>query len=220
MNRPSRATPVSSLRWLTRKEACSVYMPVLVAGTLLFGLGCPATNAAPMALAPGDPAPKIIRGYDLEAEFTTTNYGKKATLVLFWTTWSEPSLELLPALQKVYAARAREGLRIMGLVTNYTTVADIQARTEQANVKFTVLKPHSSTMKAWRGISSFPTSFLVDGNRVILRRYSGATAEQIEGMIYDINAVMDGKPLGPFVLPERSNARSYSEYRQEQRGER
>jgi hypothetical protein len=47
-----------------------------------------------------------------------------------------------------------------------------------------------------------PTTFLIDRKGVILRRYVGATPEQIEGLVYDIKATLAGLPLGPFVMPK------------------
>ena len=46
-----------------------------------------------------------------------------------------------------------------------------------------------------------PTSFLIDGDGRVLRKYVGATTEQIEGMKRDIANVVEGKPLGPQVIP-------------------
>ena len=45
-------------------------------------------------------------------------------------------------------------------------------------------------------VGLLPTTFLVNGKGVVVRRYVGATPEQIEGLIADAEAFLDGRPLG------------------------
>jgi hypothetical protein len=47
----------------------------------------------------------------------------------------------------------------------------------------------------------FPTSFLIDREGKIVRRYVGASPEQIEGLVQDVEAVLAGRPLGSMVMP-------------------
>jgi hypothetical protein len=55
--------------------------------------------------------------------------------------------------------------------------------------------------RAWGGIAVKPTSFLVDRGGRILRRYVGASPEQTAGLIADVEAVLDGLPMPPQVMP-------------------
>jgi hypothetical protein len=48
-----------------------------------------------------------------------------------------------------------------------------------------------------------PTTFVIDSNGIIVRRYVGATAEQIKGLVADVEALLAGEPLGPMVIPDK-----------------
>ena len=72
---------------------------------LVLAVGLPLVLAAKprLALAPGDPAPKL-RGRTLDLEHGHIEYDKsKATLVNFWATWCVPCKSEMPALSKLHA---------------------------------------------------------------------------------------------------------------------
>ena len=48
----------------------------------------------------------------------------------------------------------------------------------------------------------FPTTFLIDREGKVVRRYVGASPAQIDGLMEDVDAVLAGRPLGSMVLPE------------------
>ena len=56
------------------------------------------------------------------------------------------------------------------------------------------------------GLETLPTTFMVGPEGKILRRYVGATPEQIEGLIADVEAKLEGRQLPTMVIPEISNA--------------
>ncbi len=74
---------------------------------------------------------------------------------------------------------------------------------DKLGVTYPVLKPRRRTSGDWRGVATLPVTFLIDEKRTILRRYVGATPEQIDAMVDDVEAVLEGKPLGPMVIPDR-----------------
>jgi hypothetical protein len=50
-----------------------------------------------------------------------------------------------------------------------------------------------------------PLSFLIDGDGKVMRRYLGATEEQIQGLIADVDAALAGRELGDPIIPEVPN---------------
>ena len=54
--------------------------------------------------------------------------------------------------------------------------------------------------KGWTGINVLPTSYLINAEGKILRKYVGASAQQIEGLRNDIENVVNGRPMGAMIL--------------------
>lgn len=161
-----------------------------------------------MALAPGDPAPSF-RGTTPAGKRVVVDYStSKLTVVNFWATWCEPCKDEMPALQRLHDERSGDGLNVLGVVIESITAGPLQAFLDEMHIDYTVLLPHGNVGASWGGVGTMPTTFLVDPQGKILRRYVGATPEQIDGLVYDIVAALEGRPLGPVIVPDVTNAAS------------
>ena len=67
---------------------------------------------------------------------------------------------------------------------------------------YTILIPDKKVYTTWGGIGVLPTTFLIDHEGRILRRYIGSSPVQVEGLLRDVDNALNGRPLGPMVLPE------------------
>ena len=56
----------------------------------------------------------------------------------------------------------------------------------------------------WGGITIKPTSFLVDRHGRIMRKYVGAMPEQTDGLVADIEAVLDDLTMPTQVVPMKA----------------
>jgi len=159
--------------------------------------------AVELALAPGDQAPPL-RGNRPDGEIHKVDYtANKVTVVNFWATWCVPCKDEMPELQALHEKHGADGLGIVGVVKGNDPDAAIQNFCDSLGVRYPVIRTHRGIMPMWRGVGALPATFLIDGSGKILRRYVGATAEQIDGLVYDIEAALAGKPLGPFIFPEK-----------------
>jgi len=151
--------------------------------------------SAGLALAPGDPAP-YLTGTDLTGEVTTIRWSSNAaTIVNFWATWCEPCREEMPALQALYERKADDDLAVVGVHLLGSSRKEISAFVEETGARYPILFGDVSVARKWT-VGLLPTSFLVDGKGVVVRRYVGATPQQIEGLIADAEAFLEGRPLG------------------------
>jgi thiol-disulfide isomerase/thioredoxin len=153
-----------------------------------------------VALAPGDPAPELA-GTTLDGVPKTVRWSDHAVnVVSYWATWCVPCKTEMPILQGLYAARAKDGLAVWGVEVDEGPAnlhLDASRRfLADLKVEYPVIHESPGTSRKWGGISTVPTTFLVGRNGKILRKYVGATPSQTEGLVNDVNGLLDGRPLG------------------------
>jgi len=174
-------------------------LPVAVVAVLLV---CGTVDAGRLALIPGDDAPPM-RGYTIDGDRVIVRFEPgTVTLLNFWATWCVPCRDEMPALQKLHESRAADGMQIIGIHVGYVTDEDLRTFFEQIEVDYTVIRPDVRWLTEWGGVSAMPITFLVDGEGKLVRRYLGATEEQIAGLVYDAEAALEGRELGPMIIPE------------------
>ena len=177
-----------------------------IVGCVLLLSSCSFVQAAQLALAPGDPVPEI-RGNTVDGTRVVSDYSaSQVTLINFFATWCEPCREEMPMLQELFLERAADGLKIVGVLQESIDDEALTAFIDQSGVTYPLIRPRGDDSSRFGGVSILPSSFLVDHQGRLLRRYIGATPEQIQGMQADIVAALEGRPLGRLVMPETPNA--------------
>ena len=159
--------------------------------------------AAPgMALTPGDLVEPIevrtLDGKETKVEWTPA----KATLVNFWATWCAPCKQEMPELQKLAEAKAKAGLRVVGVVVlDPASGLEIKTVVHQAQVKYEMFWGGKPVEAAWRGIGLLPTTYLVDPAGKIVRKYVGTSPDELAAVRRDVDDFLAGRPLGDPYLP-------------------
>ena len=97
---------------------------------------------------------------------------------------------------------AADGLDVIGVLHDSASVKEVEQFAEAMSITYTLMRAHKGIANKWAGLGVLPTTFLVDQQGTILRKYVGATAEQVVGLVHDIEAAMAGRPLGPIIIPE------------------
>ena len=182
-------------------RSSSRVLTIVAAGLALMGAGRGVRYG--LALAPGDPAPSIELP-SLTGEFHIHVYADHPlTVVNFWATWCKPCREEMPALQRLSERHRDRGLAVLGLL--YDTKSDDEGARrylDEVGVRYATMRTTLETLRGWGGIGMFPTTFLIDRQGKIVRRYVGASPAQIDGMMEDVEAVLSGRPLGSMVMPD------------------
>jgi thiol-disulfide isomerase/thioredoxin len=155
------------------------------------------------ALIPGDKVPAVA-GKDVEGKETAVDYaGAKLTLVNFWATWCVPCRQEMPALEKMQAAHAKDGLQLIGaLLYDESTPEQITDAIKESGVTYRIVAVPPGATDAWGGLTLIPTTFLVNGEGKLVRKFVGTDEKGIAAMTKDVGDFLAGRPLGnPYIPP-------------------
>jgi peroxiredoxin len=136
----------------------------LGAGTL-FGLGgCSARDAAP------DSTFVLLDGSTLR----TADLRGKVTLVNFWATTCVTCVKEMPALVATHRKYAPQGYDTVAVAMSYDPPAWVLNFAQSRQLPFKVALDNTGNIaKAWGDVKLTPTTYLVDKQGQIVKRYVG-----------------------------------------------
>ncbi len=128
--------------------------------------------------------------FTLEDQFGNTHsledYKGKTIFLNFWATWCSPCKAELPEIQQLYDSYSREGedaLIVLGVAEpemgREGTVEDITAFLEDNGYTYPVLMDTDWSLFYGYGISSFPTTFMIDRDGNIFGYLTGQMSYEI-----------------------------------------
>lgn len=107
-----------------------------------------------------------------------TDYEGKVLLVDFWATWCPPCQEMVPQLTKLHENYASRGLVVIGIALDREGAEIVEPFVRKYEVSYTVLLGSMDTAEAFGGISSIPTTFIIDRKGRLVRKLSGYHSER------------------------------------------
>ena len=114
----------------------------------------------------------------------------KPVLVNFWATWCESCREKMPALEDLYRRRAAEGVVILGVSIDEEASA-VPPFVKEHKLTYPILIADRKAVSDY-SVRGLPTSFLIDAEGRITRRWVGAL--DVRAVENDILALLNRKP--------------------------
>ncbi|QSN61493.1 TlpA disulfide reductase family protein [Caballeronia sp. M1242] len=120
---------------------------------------------------------------------TSADLKGKVYLVNFWATSCETCMKEMPEMINTYNKFKGRGLEFVAVAMNYDAPMYVNNYAQTRNLPFKVAMDDGSAAKRFGNVQLTPTTFVVDKNGKILKRYVG------EPTFAELDALLD-KALG------------------------
>jgi peroxiredoxin len=98
----------------------------------------------------------------------------KIVLVNFWATWCGPCRSEMPSMEEIYREFSGKEFEILAVSTDEDGMRSVVPFLEEYRFTFPILIDDTLRINDLYGVSSIPTSVIVDRNGMITNRFFGA----------------------------------------------
>ncbi len=140
-------------------------------------------TAIQVGLEVGNVVPDFETVTEKGAPISVSDLQGQIVLLNFWATWCGPCRIEMPEFQKQFDRHSNDDFTILA-VNNSETVEDVAGFREEFGLTFPLAMDEDGVIQDQFSIFSYPSTFVIDRNGVILARHFGPlTAEQIEQLL-------------------------------------
>lgn len=159
--------------------AVVVLVPLLILLATQIGAERPSTRPPTGGSVPAFDLPTLDGGRVSSEDLLGTTY-----LVNFWNDWCIPCQQEHPALVRFYEAHKDDpNVRLIGIVRDENSLADIREYVEREGVEWTILLDPDGTAKVDFGTTGQPETFAIGPDGVVRGVFLGpASYEDLEAM--------------------------------------
>ena len=164
----------------------------MLAAVALVGQRIWIVATGPLPPGPGIRAPAFAADTPDGEHLELSAYRGQVVLVDFWATWCPPCVHTMPTLEQMHESYRGEGLVVLGVNQEAGAERKVARFMKDRNLHFSTVMDDGTIARRF-GVYTFPTSFLVGRDGVILRTYRGIVSvnqlrEDIEEALSDDSA--------------------------------
>lgn len=112
-------------------------------------------------------------------EVHLSDYAGKAVLINFWATWCPPCKAELPDLVEIQRTHGGDRFTVIGVSLDQTGVEGVQQFVNEKGLNFPILMGNEDVVIQYGNFRGIPTSFLLNANHELARKYSGLVTRQM-----------------------------------------
>lgn len=102
-----------------------------------------------------------------------SDYSSKVIVVDFWATWCPPCLEMIPVLSKLHRQYGDKGVVVLGVSLDQEGLEALSAFVHENLIPYKILMGDKRITRAFGGISSIPTLYIIDREGRLVRKLAG-----------------------------------------------
>ncbi|MDD3815282.1 MAG: TlpA disulfide reductase family protein [Desulfocapsaceae bacterium] len=123
---------------------------------------------------------------------TTVNsadYTGKTLLITFFATWCPPCMQEVPTLMQLHQEFSKADFSVVGLSVDQGGSDVVAKLVEMRSINYPVLMADETTARNFGGVAGIPTSFLVNKDGNVVKKYPGYVPHAI--LEKDIKTLMN-----------------------------
>ena len=158
-------------------------MGLLFAGLLVLVMAVqPVTAASKM---PSFVLSDAVTGEDVDSK----RFAGKTLLVTFFATWCPPCMQEIPDLIRLQEKYEDKGFSVLALSMDESGARVVKKLVEKRSINYPVLMADRTTARDFGGVVGIPTSFLVNSQGTIVKKYPGYVPHTV--LENDITKIMN-----------------------------
>ncbi len=119
------------------------------------------------------PAPSFTL-QDLKGnQISLSDFKGKVVVLDFWATWCPPCVKEIPHFIELYEQYKAQGFAMVGISVDREGISVVKLFTQKYRVNYPILMTDGQVQKAYGGIPSIPTTFVIDKAGNIRQKYVG-----------------------------------------------
>ena len=122
------------------------------------------------------------------AMIKSSAYKGQALLINFFATWCPPCRKEIPDFIKLQKEYGVKGFTVIGISTDQEGASIVDKFAQKMEINYPVLLGDSAIIPAFGGILGIPTSFLINKEGNVVKRYDGYVNHQT--LVNDLNAIL------------------------------
>ena len=113
------------------------------------------------------------------SERKLSDFEGKVVILDFWATWCPPCKAEIPHFIELYDKYKDKGLEIIGVALDWNADKVAARFAEENNINYTILLGNRDVTDLYGGIMSIPTTFVIDRNGGIRKKYIGYRDKEV-----------------------------------------
>ena len=144
---------------------------------LALALALTATLVLPLASEEREKAPDFTLESINGDTIKLSDYRGKVVILDFWATWCRPCVMEIPHYKELYEAYKDSGLAIIGIALDKPQ--KVVSFVDRFEVNYPIAVGDRSLAREYGGIRAIPTTFVLDQDGRIYRKYVGYRAKEV-----------------------------------------
>jgi cytochrome c biogenesis protein CcmG/thiol:disulfide interchange protein DsbE len=159
-----------------------------------------------VGLQPGDHAPELAGTFGGQPVVLTDLAGRPIRLdslrghpvwINFFATWCPPCQSETPTIEEVYEAHRAQGLVVIGVSVQESSIADVRAYAKTYGLQYTIGFDGTSAVYRAYQIYGLPTQVFIDRQGIVRQVWNGPLSlSQAEQMLAPLLAAPPGASVG------------------------